>query len=199
MEKFKRYMKILDKGLSAIGIAFTVVAIVMLALSVIGFIGIDGVEIGEIDTKLELGVLELTVADAELQKIENATMSLAVTALILSAQFVISLFLVKVLRKLIAPMKEGRVFDEAVCKAIKELALYVLIGGLVSEVLAVAGNMLMISCFDISALFDSAAVTAHSYAFDIDGTCVVYAAVIYLLSYVFGYGCELQSQVDETL
>ena len=199
MEKFKTYMNLLDKGLKAIGIAFLVVSIVMLAFAVIGFIGVEGIKIGEIETTLELGVLNLTVSDAEIAKIDNVNSTLAVTAVLLSVQFLISWYLIKILRKLIAPMKEGRVFEQSVCKAIKELALYVLIGGLISEIITVADNALLISNFDLSALFNSAAITDYTYSFNVNGNCIVYAAVIYLLSYVFSYGCELQEQVDETL
>ena len=46
MEKFKKYINILDKGFNALSIAFMVFAIVMAALSVIGFIGIPDVIIG---------------------------------------------------------------------------------------------------------------------------------------------------------
>lgn len=199
MEKFKRYMNILDKGLSAIGIAFLVISIVMLAFAVIGFIGIEGVVIGEIETVLRLDVLELEIAPEEILTLEKADTVLAIGALLLAVQFVISWVLVKVLRNLIAPMKEGQVFDESVCKSIRTLAIYVLVGGLLSEIIAVAERIVAVSVFDISSFFNPEVIINTAYNFEIDGTCVVYAAVIYLLSYIFKYGLELQTQVDETL
>ena len=57
MEKFKKYINILDKGFNALSIAFMVFAIVMAALSVIGFIGIPDVIIGELEGELTLGIM----------------------------------------------------------------------------------------------------------------------------------------------
>lgn len=199
MEKFKKYMDILDKGLHAIGIAFLVVTIVMVAFAVIGFIGIEGVSIGEIDTILELGVLKLEVAENLVADSEKANDYLAVSSLLAACQFFIAWVLVKILRKLVSPMKEGNIFDTSVPKTIKELSFYVLIGGLFTEIINIVGSIMIVSSYDISALFNADGVINHSYSFEMNGNFVVYAAIIYLLSYVFKYGSELQTQVDETL
>lgn len=199
MEKFKKCMTILEKGLNAIGIAFLVVSIVMAAFAVIGFIGIEGVEIGEFETVLEFGILKLDVSSEVIADQETADTLLAFSALSLSFLFVVSYVLVKMLHKLVALMKDGEIFSGEVAGSIKNLAIYVAIGGLLSEIVYSAVSYIMISAYDLSALFNSEAVHGYSFAFELNGNFLVYAAVIYLLSYVFKYGAELQTQVDETL
>lgn len=199
MEKFKKYMGILDKGLNAIGIAFLVVSIVLAVFAVIGFIGIDGVEIGEIDTFIEIGAVNLKVDESVIVDADKANIILAVFSLITACQFIIAWVLIKILRKFISPMKDGNIFDAAVPKAIKGLAYYVFIGGLLTEICNAAGSFLIMHGYNMDALFDPAIVKTYSLNFELNGNFIVYAAIIYLFSYVFKYGAELQTQVDETL
>lgn len=199
MEKFKKYMGILDKGLNAIGIAFLVVSIVLSVLAVIGFIGIEGIEIGEIDTVLEFGAVNLKVDESVIIDADRTNNILAVFSLVSALQFIIAWALIKIVRKFIAPMKDGNIFDASVPKAIKDLAYYVFIGGLLAEICNTLGSFLIMFGYDIDSLFNYAVVKTYSLNFEINGNFIVYAAIIYLFSYVFKYGAELQTQVDETL
>ena len=199
MEKFKKYMDILEKGLKAIGIAFLVVSVVMAVLAVIGFIGIPNVEIGGIGTTLEFGVLELDLVGEDIMKTENVNNLLACSSLLISFQFAISYILVKILKDLVVLIKTGEIFSNGVVKAMRNLAVCVAVGGFFSEVINHLGSYLIISAYDVSALFNSQVVKDYFFNFEIQGDFVVYAAMIYLLSYVFKYGAELQTQVDETL
>ncbi len=199
MEKFKKYMGILEKGLNAIGIAFLVVSIVMAVLAVIGFIDFENVEIGEVETTLEFGILKLEVSESVMADQEKANDLLAWSALNLALLFMISYILVKVLHQLVARMKDGEIFHPAVAKGIRNLAIYVAVGGFLSEVLYSVGSYMTIAAYDITALFNSEVVKDYFFKFELNGNFIVYAAVIYLLSYVFKYGAELQTQVDETL
>lgn len=199
MEKFKKYINILDKGFNALSIAFMVFAIVMAALSVIGFIGIPGVIIGELEGELTLGILELDMSESLELDADRINRVLSVTALLISLQFAIACVLLKVLQKLIAPMKEGQVFHPSVAANIQRLSVYVLIGGFLTELINLADAYFAVSVYDTASLFNPDVITDYSYAFEMNGTFVVYAAIIYLLSFVFKYGTELQTQVDETL
>lgn len=199
MEKFKKYINILDKGFNALSIAFTVFAIVMAVLSFVGFIGIPNVIIGELEGDLTLGVLELDISTNLELDADKINRVLSVTALLISLQFAIACVLLKVLQKLIAPMKEGRVFHPSVATNIKKLSVYVLAGGFLTELINLADTFFAVSVYDIGSLFNPDVITGHTYAFEMNGDFVVYSAIIYLLSFVFKYGAELQTQVDETL
>ncbi len=199
MEKFKKYMGILEKGLNAIGIAFLVVSIVMAAFAVIGFIGIENVRIGEFDTFLELGVLKIELVDGVVPDYESGEHLLGWISLISAGQFIIGWALIKILCKMIAPMKNGDVFNESVSAIIKKLAFFVLIGGFLTELLDAVGSMIILSSYDFSSIFNTEAISGYSCYFEMNGNFFIYAAIIYLLSYVIKYGAELQNQDDETL
>lgn len=199
MEKFKKYMDILDKVLNALRIAALVMSIVMAVFAVVGFIGIPGVVIGEVETQLELGGVQIQLADSVLKDAKTLNMNLAVSALLVAMQSVIAFLMLKAMQKFVAPMKDGDIFHADVAHNIKNLAIYVLIGGFLTEVISFAGAYLLMSAYDINSIFNTEAVISHSVDFEMDGDFVIYAGIIYLLSYVFKYGSELQSQVDETL
>ncbi len=199
MEKFKKYMDILDKVLKAFNIAFLTLAIVMVVFAVVGFIGIPNVIIGEIENTLTVGVLELEVTENGILGAEKTNNLLAVSALIAAVQFAVAYVFVRILRKLISPVIEGNIFHPAVAENIKKLAIYVLIGGFISELLNFAGSAVVLAAYDLSAMFNEGLVANHSLTFEMNDNFIVYAGIIYLLSFVFKYGAELQAQVDETL
>ncbi len=199
MDKFKKYMDILDKVLNACNIAFLVLAIVMVVFSVVGFIGIPNVIIGEIENTLTMGVLELEVKDELILNAEKINNVLAISALLAAVQFAVSYVLVKILRKLLSPIIEGNLFHPTVAENIKKLAIYVLIGGFITEILNFAGSAVILSAYDLSSMFNEGLVANRSLTFEMNDNFVVYAGIIYLLSFVFKYGAELQTQVDETL
>lgn len=199
MEKFKKYINILDKILGALFIAFMVFAIVMSVFAVVGFIGIPGVIIGELDSKLVLGVMEIEISDSLEIDADKVNSVLAISAILAAVQFAIGCVMLKLLQKLIAPMKEGEIFHPDVATNIKRLAIYVLAGGFITEIIGFAGEAVSLSVFDTSSLFNAETVASHSVSFELNGNFVVYSAIIYLLSFVFKYGAELQAQVDETL
>lgn len=199
MEKFKKYMDILDKVLNALKIAALVASVVLAVLAVVGFIGIPDVVIGEVDTTLDMGSLELELSDALVSDSAKINNLLAASSLILSCQFVITFVMIRILQKLITPMKDGNIFHPAVAQNIKNLAIYVLAGGFLTEIINFVGSILLLSVYDISSLLNTDTVINHSVSFEMNGDFVVYAGILYLLSYVFKYGAELQTQVDETL
>lgn len=199
MENFKKYTDIVDKVFNALFIAFLVVSVLMAAFAVIGFIGIDGIVIGEIDSYLTFGALELNVAENVIAGEDAVNNSLALFALLAAVEFALACVLMKILRKLISPMKEGKPFNETVYKTLRELAVLILLGGILLGVIDFCGSFVILMAYDIGALFNPETVLGHSLVFDMNGDFVIYAAVVYLLSYVFKYGTELQTQVDETL
>ena len=199
MDKFKKYMDILDKVLNAFNIAFLVLAIVMVVFAIVGFIGIPNVIIGEIENTLTMGVLEIEVAENAILDSEKANEVLAISALIAAVQFAVSYVLVKILRKLISPIIDGNLFHSAVAENIRRIAIYVFVGGFISEALNLANSAVTLSAYDLSSMFNESLVANHTLTFEMNGNFVVYAGIIYLLSFVFKYGAELQTQVDETL
>lgn len=103
-----------------------------------------------------------------------------------------------IVQDILRPMSEGRPFDRSVSDSFRRLSFYVLIGGFLAE----AGRMLNAALqlnrlkFD---LFNPALVSDCTVEIVMDTGFLFLFAALYLMSYVFRYGEELQQLSDETL
>lgn len=84
-------------------------------------------------------------------------------------------------------------FDVRVANHIKNLAKYILAGGIVFNILEVCRVMYF------KQIINTKYVTQINFDIRLHLSFLVFAALIYLLSYIFRYGQELQQLSDETL
>ena len=103
------------------------------------------------------------------------------------------------LRRILAPMKEGRPFEESVSADLRRGAWMVIIGGAVSQILGLAERLFLLRAYPMEAIFSSAAIAKLEYTFVFDFSFLLMAAALFFLSYVFRYGQSLQQLSDETL
>lgn len=103
------------------------------------------------------------------------------------------------LRKILAPMMEGRPFDASVPGELRKAAWVVLACGVVVELLGMAERLLATYAYPMDAMLSSAAIADWEVLFTLDGTFILMFFVMMLLSYVFSYGVQLQKESDETL
>ena len=90
-------------------------------------------------------------------------------------------------------------FDVRVANHIKKLAKYILAGGIVFNILEVCRIMQFKQTINFDLLFNTKYVTQINFDIRLHLSFLVFAALIYLLSYIFRYGQELQQLSDETL
>ena len=90
-------------------------------------------------------------------------------------------------------------FDVRVSNHIKNLAKYILAGGIVFNILEVCRIMQFKQTINFDLLFNTKYVTQINFDIRLHLSFLVFAALIYLLSYIFRYGQELQQLSDETL
>lgn len=90
-------------------------------------------------------------------------------------------------------------FDVRVANHIKNLAKYILAGGIVFNILEVCRVMYFKQIINFDLLFNTKYVTQINFDIRIEFSFLIFAALIYLLSYIFRYGQELQQLSDETL
>ena len=90
-------------------------------------------------------------------------------------------------------------FDVRVSNHIKKLAKYILAGGIVFNILEVCRVMYFKQIINFDLLFNTKYVTQINFGIRLHLSFLVFAALIYLLSYIFRYGQELQQLSDETL
>ena len=108
-------------------------------------------------------------------------------------------YISKLLRKILAPMKDGRPFEKGISEHLKKVGWAVLIGGFLSELVGIAARILMQKAYSVDTLFASAAVSKIETVFTINLNFVLIACAVFLLSYIFTYGQILQQDIDETL
>lgn len=102
---------------------------------------------------------------------------------------VIMMIGIKLVRRIMIPMKEGRPFEEGISDTIKKFGHFVLaatvIGGFIH--------------FLLDTVFIAIGAEPEPLPVSISVEGIFAALVIYLISYIFRYGEELQKQADETL
>jgi hypothetical protein len=151
---------------------------------------------------LKLGVLSLDLVGDGMQFVDKAALKpviiceLAAIILAVAAGW----YFIRVLRSILATMKEGRPFESGVSEKISKLGWTALIGGAVVEVVSKLSPFLDAKCYDLTRIFNSDAVEGVSFNFGANVIWfIVVALVLFFLSYVFKCGEELQKESDETL
>jgi hypothetical protein len=106
---------------------------------------------------------------------------------------------IHVIREVITPMKEGKPFEAAVSDKLRKLSWITLIGGGVLSLVKMIGEIILCRVYDLETVFLNEHIISCTLEFNLNMSFAVVFAVLYLLSYVFRYGEELQKQSDETL
>lgn len=103
------------------------------------------------------------------------------------------------LRKILAPVKEGRPFDADVIVNLKKIAWVILIGGGLIQLLGIAERVLLVKALPMDMIFSSPAIESVEYVFTMDFGFVWMFCVVRFLALIFEYGRRLQQESDETL
>lgn len=106
----------------------------------------------------------------------------------------------RIVKNILSPMREGRPFDESVSLSIRKLGTLVFWGGLVSQIAEYVTDTLLVRNYvNLIDLFKEGVVNNITVNYTFSLTFLFIAFILYLLSYVFEYGQELQRESDETL
>lgn len=103
------------------------------------------------------------------------------------------------IREILQPMKEEKPFTSIVSTNLKKLAHLSINLGILWNIIILAEQIMMIFVYDLPGLLISEKITHVGGMFNVDLTFLIYWAILMLLSYVFGYGEQLQQLDDETL
>ena len=198
MEKMGKIAKNMDNVLQAVYTAFSIAVWVLLACMVIlPFAGEHMLEMtGTIG--IELGCVNLEVVDSYIPEggiILRIELGLLYVALLLGA----GCYVVKLLREVVKPMIELRPFDGSVSGILRKLSFVALIGGGILSFTKMMGEIALAYMYDFPTLFLNEQIVGVNLEFVMDMNFILAFAVLYLLSFVFRYGEELQQQSDETL
>lgn len=197
MEKIKKIAKNLDIIARTADIVCNVFVWVLNICAILLLVVGEKIIIDKSST-ITLGMLCFEFAD---EYINFKAMKIRIVAglfLIAALLSFVRLF-IRVIRDVIEPMKEGKPFEAAVSDKLRKLSWVTLIGGGVLSVAKMAGEIIVYHVYDLGTVFLNENIISCTPEFNLDMSFAVVFAVLYLLSYVFRYGEELQKQSDETL
>lgn len=204
MEKLKKMAVVIDTILKTVFI-IVIVGLILVIVADIAILAIGPMNIDNGRFSYNIFGANIVIADAEdLAGISLNGYQLASGVIMATVGGAIGMIVVlvgiKMLREIIAPMKEGGPFVEGISLKMRNFGIFTLVAGVV-------GNILELVMWHIAQRILFSAVTVPeiyaqdlrmNYEYVIDGSYIVFALFIFLLSYIFKYGEELQKQSDET-
>ena len=183
------------KILQGFAIAGVIVAAIFIPLT-----AILGEKIIADASKLNLGVLDLRLADAkaylDMASIKTSIIVMLIGMILTSAAV---WYCLRVLREILAPMKEGTPFAAGMAGKVRKLGWTVLIGGFVAEVGHRLSQLFEARAYQIERLLNMEAIASVDYNYSVSLWFVFAALILFFLSYIFRCGEELQKEADETL
>ncbi|MBQ5782845.1 MAG: DUF2975 domain-containing protein [Oscillospiraceae bacterium] len=102
-------------------------------------------------------------------------------------------------RKILAPIKDGRPFEDGTSAYFRKAGWAVMAGGLLTEITGVAARALLVRAYPLTQIFSAEAVTKTEFVSVINLDFVIITCILFFLSYIFAYGQALQKESDETL
>ena len=201
MDKLSRTAKILDrivKILRGICIGFGIACAILLVIGIFLPESKYSMLVNLEDQVIDLGNIRLHLA---CNIAPAGSIRLPVCAMLTEAMVALGLGAASLhlLHRIFAPMAEARPFDGSVAANLRKLGWLSLIAVGIYFALGSTAATLELAMYDISQLFAADLVTDVSFIHSVGFGLLLIPAVIFLLSYVFKYGEELQRQSDETL
>jgi hypothetical protein len=160
---------------------------------------IFGEKIMKLDGSIDLGDISLALTDNAIIDWNTFAVSMMIGFIATLVTCLIVWYGITLLLRVISPMKEGRPFESGISGQLRKLAWVVLVGGAVSEAASTVAKYVEVRSFDVTALFNTSVVTGYTYNGISDVSFLAIAVVLFLLSYIFQYGENLQRESDETL
>lgn len=200
MEKLSRISKVVDKILRVVSRILIITCVVCTVLMGVLYF-VDGTEavVEEGTWSLELGDVELQLAeDAVTHEMMQSEIIFLGSVLVVGVVFFC--YVIKVLRKILAPMIQEKPFVGSVSGDLKKLGWTLIIGNVVYGIVQAIVKTMLYTSFDIQNLLLSDKVVGVECTITVfDVKTILLGVLLFLLSHVFCYGEKLQQQDDETL
>lgn len=189
------------KGLytaAGIGQGFMIAGMIVVVLAaVMVFAGLEDFAVSS--TSVEIGDLTVYLTEEYAGNFEMSSSKLLVLLATALVTIAVVWYGLKIAKDILRPMRDGNPFTVSVSKKIRSLARLELIGGILTIALQSITSYQMASDLDVLALFREGVVDHIRIMSSFDVNFIFIAFILYLLSYVFKYGEELQQLSDETL
>ena len=151
---------------------------------------------------LEIGCVKIKLSGEMSSYIDMGNLKLNMIATFVSMMVALAAgwYCIRVLRKILVPMKEGQPFASGISDQIKKLGWTVLIGGLLVEAGRMISDLFTVRAYRLTELISASNVESVNVSAPGLHPWFVFAALLlFFLSFVFNYGESLQRESDETL
>ncbi|MBP3595380.1 MAG: hypothetical protein J6J44_12675 [Lachnospiraceae bacterium] len=200
MEKLMKTSKTLDNILRIVYKLMQVAGIILLVSIGICIVAqfVDKLPMAEL-TSVSVSDVELTFKEPMLIDSSKAVIEMVVTLVVALLVIGITCYMIKLLRKVLAPMIVGQPFDGTVSKNIKKLGIAVIVNGLAIDIAESVMSSMAFYMYDIAELVLSDNISKIMVNSEVSLDSVLVGVLVIMLSHVFRYGEQLQQQADETL
>ena len=200
MEKLMKTSKTVDTILKVVYKIMQVAGIILLVSIGICIIAqfVDKLPTAEL-TSVSVSDVELFFKEPIMIESSKAVIEMVATLAVALLVIGITCYMIKLLRKVLAPMMVGQPFDGTVSKNIKKLGIAVIVNGLAIDIAESVMSSLAFYMYDIADLILSDNINKIMVNSEISLDSVLVGVLVIMLSYVFRYGEQLQQQADETL
>lgn len=147
---------------------------------------------------LRIDVIDLTLKNDLFINKEMIAKILPVGLLLLGMLFFIGYKMIKIVESICKTALE-KPFDISIANSLVRLSKYILVGGLITNLIIIFRFIILTKPYNYNLLFNENYVSDIQFKYQFNLTFLIDAALVYLLSYVFRYGKELQDLSDETL
>lgn len=203
MDKLTSTARKIDVFFKIVDVMFKIAFVTCLVGLVIVLVGtlfdLPDEAIGHIDTQLQFGPLDLHVANDCLPSFDRMLGFTCVIIVLGAAVCYLMIRCVKVIRAILAPMKEGKPFVSEISPNLRKLGWYSLVACIATQVMEAASLFIMAAMYRIDTLLISDKITHVDVNASFDLGMLIIPAAFFLLAYVFKYGEQLQTLSDETL
>lgn len=200
MEKLMKTSKTVDNILMIAYKLMQVAGIILLVSIGICIVAqfVDKLPMAEL-TSVSVSDVELIFKEPMLIDSSKAVIEMVVTLVVALLVIGITCYMIKLLRKVLAPMIVGQPFDGTVSKNIKKLGIAVIVNGLAIDVVESVMSSMAFYMYDIAELIVSDNISKIMVNSELSLDSILVGVLVIMLSYVFHYGEQLQQQADETL
>jgi hypothetical protein len=205
MTKLQKTAKILDTIFNVtyrLTIVLNVLGLLAIALFLFLCLGapeLFGSITGSLVTSLDFGGISFRITDSFPCDSSYGTTYFLAGLVIGTLGITLYILMIRSIRSILAPMKEGLPFSAEVAAGFKTLGRLTILHGFLNQFATLFGTSYLARAYDLSALFVGENIASVSTYHNFDFTFVITALILFGLSYIFHYGTELQQLSDETL
>ncbi len=192
IEKISNVIFIILRALQVISMVIAILCAVLLVVELFSNSLSTGISI-------DLGYVTLDVADEIVPTMLGSQMFLIAVLVAGIAILGVVFAVLQLLCKIFDPMRKGRPFEKSVSSNLKKIALLVLCGGTVFEVLKNMIIAYVTKAIDITEILLNEYIVNVNVDMNFNAVYIIFAILLWLIALVFEYGAMLQQESDETL